>query len=386
MNDDANELFRSRRCRPDDPHDDKPNKDGLIWYGDAPLTPPSYLVDETLPGIGVATVGGQYGAAKTFIVADLAAATIVGGVTFAGKRVRRQGGVLWLAAEGETEIETRVHAAIAARGGKADARQPFARQAEAVPRLAEREALEQLKALAAQAAHHLGINFVCKLALIVIDTLSAAAGFDDENSAAETQKVMNALAALARATKTLVVVIDHYGKVIDTGVRGSSAKSAAADAILACLGDRDQTTGAMSGRQVTVTKLRAGPAGRVAPFDLAPTADGSTCTVRWRSDAEPAPTAPKGKPWPRALTIFKHALDEALSRAGKKTTPRVGMPEVTAVDRDAVRAEFFRLYPAHALKAKKDAFLRCEKDAVERSVMRSINVGADLGQTIFWIP
>ena len=70
--------------------------------------------------------------------------------------------------------------------------------------------------------------------------MSAAAGFDDENSAAETQKIMNVLASLARETRTLVLVIDHYGKVIDTGVRGSSAKSAAADAILACLGDRDK--------------------------------------------------------------------------------------------------------------------------------------------------
>ena len=52
--------------------------------------------------------------------------------------------------------------------------------------------------------------------------MSAAAGFDDENSAAETQKVMNMLAALARETKALVLLIDHYGKIIETGVRGSS--------------------------------------------------------------------------------------------------------------------------------------------------------------------
>jgi hypothetical protein len=77
-----------------------------------------YLVDETLPQFGVAILGGQFGAAKTFVGADLAAAVIVGG-EFAGKLVNRTGGVLWLAAEGETEIETRVHAAIAFRGGVA---------------------------------------------------------------------------------------------------------------------------------------------------------------------------------------------------------------------------------------------------------------------------
>lgn len=141
----------------------------------------------------------------------------------------------------------------------------------------------------------------------------------------------------------------------------------------------------MSNRRLAVTKLRAGPVGRVVPFDLEPTADGSTCIVRWRLDAEPERTTPRGKPWPKALIIFKRALEEALGGAGK-TTLRAGMPEVKAVDRDVVRAEFFRLYLADTPKAKKDAFLRCAKVAVERGIMSSINVGPDLAQTIFWTP
>jgi hypothetical protein len=355
---------------------------GLIWYGDEPPTPPSYLVDETLPEIGVATIGGQYGAAKTFIGADLASAVMVGG-EFAGSQVMRKGGALWLAAEGESEIETRIQAAVVARGSDAADRQPFARQAGSVPPLADKDALGRLKTLAKQAADHLRRNFKCELALIVIDTLSAAAGFDDENSAAETQKVMNTLAALARETKALVVVIDHYGKIIETGVRGSSAKSAANDAILACLGDRDQATGVMSNRKMAVTKLRSGPVGRVVPFDLEKTGDGLTCVVRWRPD-EPELTA--GKPWPKALIIFRRALDEALDSAGKTTTPRAGMPEVRAVDREAVREHFMRLYVADTPKAKGVAFIRCGKDAVERGIMCSINTGPDLAQTIFWVP
>jgi AAA domain len=363
----------------------EPSKaDGLlIWYGDSPPAPPSYFVDEMLPEIGVAVVGGQYGAAKTFVGVDLVAATIAGG-DFAGRAVRRQGGALWLAAEGESEIERRVYAAIAARGGDAAERQPFARQAGSVPCLTEKEAPERLKALTAAAAERLRKDFGRELALIVVDTLSAAAGFDDENSAAETQKVMTALAALARETRSLVLLIDHYGKLVDTGVRGSSAKSAAADAILACLGERDPATGATSNRRLAVAKLRAGPTGRIVPFSLAQTDDGFTCTVNWLADAEPE-SAPKGRQWPKALIIFKRALDEALDAAGKTTTPRAGMPEVKAVDREAVRTEFYRLYPGDA-ETKRQSFYRCVKDAVERGVMCSINVGPDLGQTIFWTP
>ena len=259
MNDDSNEFFHSRVYQPrgngapppDDapPHDGAPpigepidehqrrdrpqEREGLIWYGDTPPTPTAYLVGETIPETGTAILGGQYGAAKTFVGADLAGGVIAGG-DFAGRPVRKTGGVLWFAAEGETEIERRVYAAIEARGGDATQRQPFARQSGSVPCLTGKDAFERLKLLAIQAATHLRANFDCDLALIAIDTLSAAAGFDDENSAAETQKVMTMLATLAREAKALVLLIDHYGKLIDTGVRGSSAKSAAADAILAC--------------------------------------------------------------------------------------------------------------------------------------------------------
>ena len=247
---------------------------------------------------------------------------MVGG-EFAGKPVKRTGGVLWFAAEGENEIEMRIQAAVAARGGNAADRQPFARQAGSVPCLAEAGAIARLRALAKQAAERLKQNFNCELALIVVDTLAAAAGFDDENSAAETQKVMNMLAALARETQALVLLIDHYGKVIETGVRGSSAKSAANDAVLACLGDRDQATGVMSNRKMAVTKLRAGPVGRVVPFELEKTDDGSTCVVRWRPD-EPELTAEKGKRWPKALIIFKRALDEAWAASARRRSRGLG--------------------------------------------------------------
>jgi AAA domain len=245
----------------------KPTAKLLLWYGDTPPKPSSYLVDETVPEIGVVILGGQWGAAKTFVGADLVSAVIVGG-EFAGKTVNRKGGVLWLAAEGENEIEARVYAAINARGGDPDEKQPFARQAVSVPCLTDKDALERLRAMANEAAAHMREHFDCDLVAIFIDTLAAAAGFDDENSASETQKVMNIAAALAREAKTPVVVLDHYGKVADTGIRGSSAKSSAADAILACLGDRDQDTGATTNRRMAVTKLRSGPTGRIINFRL----------------------------------------------------------------------------------------------------------------------
>ena len=196
---------------------------------------------------------------------------------------------------------------------------------------------------------------------------------------------MNMLAALARETKTLVLLIDHYGKIIETGVRGSSAKSAANDAILACLGDRDPTTGVMSNRKMAVTKLRI-RASRPRR-SLRSREDGRRLDLRRPlAPGRAGAAAPKGKPWPKALVIFKRALDEALDTAGKTTIPRAGMPEVKAVDREAVRAEFFRLYPGETQQSEEASpSFAAPRTPSRRGIMCSINVGPDLGQTIFWI-
>jgi hypothetical protein len=94
---------------------------------------------------------------------------------------------------------------------------------------------------------------------------------------------------------------------------------------------------------------------------------------------------------PKSLRTLKRAFDEALSAFGKTTVPRAGMPEVRAVDREHVREEFFRLYPADkaddakkAAHAKGEAFRRGVLDAVDRGVLCSLNVGPDLAQTILW--
>ena len=190
----------------------------LIWYGELPPPPPPSLIRDTLPETGVAIIGGQFGVGKTFVGAALVASVMTGSA-FAGTDVIRSGAVLWLAAEGENEIEGRVRAATEHLIGSAG-RQPFARQAGGVPLLTEADALARLKAHVREAEAYAREKFGLPLVLVVVDTLSAAAGFDDENNASETQKVMNLLREISREARALVLVIDHYGKMVDTGIRG----------------------------------------------------------------------------------------------------------------------------------------------------------------------
>lgn len=203
------------------------------------------------------------------------------GESFAGRRVVRRGGVLFVAAEGAYEIPIRLQgivegklreAALAAiaRGSAESAldpeRLPIA-WIEECPRLLGQEGLGVLTATARVAAARIEAEFGLPLALIVVDTVAASAGYEDENGAAEGQRVIAALESLSRQSGAFVLGVDHFGKMVETGTRGSSAKEAAADVVLALLGDRD-VSGSVTNTRMAVRKLRSGCTGAATPYSI----------------------------------------------------------------------------------------------------------------------
>jgi hypothetical protein len=326
---------------------------------------------------------------KTFGALDLSF-SVMTGIDFACHKVRRRGGVLWLAAEGENEVFSRLEglisdkAAILAEMNMDPARLPFARQALQVPQLTANDAKKRLIELINTARAKLMDAFGVELALIVIDTLGASANFQDENASAEVQRVMNLLRGLSRDTGALVVMIDHYGKSTETGVRGSSAKEAAADAVLAYRGTRGPE-GNISDRRTTLTKLRAGPARITIPFDLRmvqpPGFTGPTCVIEWKETLDSV--SPKAKsdrsPWTGQMRLLKRAFEVVVGDHGQRLWP-LGSdgPEVMAVKRRLVRDEFFAIFSADEDprdETKKRAFNRCVQTATANELMgaREIN-------------
>ncbi len=194
-------------------------------------------------------------------------------------------------------------------------------------------------------------KFSVPLAVILVDTMSAAAGFDDENSAADVQPVMDVLHKLAHTTGALVVAIDHYGKSMNAGTRGSNAKESSADAVLALEKAGNQHV-------MTVRKLRSGPTGAKFRYSLEPVSFGvdvdgdeiTTCIVKFSFNQvfNAAIDAWKG------LQDLKQALGTALGPAGKKTVLDNNGRHFEAAPLETVRQEFYKTYRAKGDQAKQN--------------------------------
>jgi hypothetical protein len=356
----------------------------LHWHGDKDKTPKrSWLIEGLLPETGSGLASGQWGTFKTFVALDLAAAVMASG-RFINQdhAVVRRGGVLYIAAEGASEIPIRLAAVLQTKCSDMT-RAPFA-WTDQCPRLLDRDSVATLTAIAQQAAERMKTEFGLPLALIVIDTVIAAAGFSksgDENDAAIGQTIMRQLASLAQATGAFVLGIDHFGKAAETGTRGSSAKEGAADVVLALLGEK-AITGAVTDTRLALRKSRAGASGQEFPFsvrviDLG-VDDSSRPTTSLVIDwlAGPSQGAPKaeGSGWSKSLRLLQRALMNVLVDHGSDQRPFPDGPIVRTVDVEVVRAEFYKSYAADGdakqkQNTKRQAFNRAVRDAQERSLI-----------------
>lgn len=379
---------------------EQPKAIPLRWHRDAQVDAErSWLVRNLLSTVGKGLLSGQWGSAKTFIALDLSGCVMTG-EPFAGRRVLRRGGVLFIAPEGAYEIPIRLKGLVEGKiAGTALAQTftgerlvdpddlPFA-WIDECPRLVERDAADQLMLTADIAAAEMRERYDLPLALIIVDTVAAGAGFDDENSAAETQKVMNALERLSHYTGAFVLGVDHFGKAIETGTRGSSAKEAAADTVLAALANRDEA-GNVSNLRLAVRKVRGAPTGTETPYSLDVVPIGqdrwgeaiTTCVVNWQLERATADaSAPKDR-WPTSLKVFRGAMASAMDEHGIRAWPfGAEGAEHRATPVDRVRDAFYATYPADGdddgkrAEAKRKAFNRALRTGLDRGLIASIEL------------
>jgi hypothetical protein len=391
-----------------------PNLPRLYGHGDVDDRPlKSWLIKHLIPQVGHGLMSGQWGAGKTFAFFDLAASLITG-QPWLGHAVKRQCGVLLIAAEGADEVRLRLDAVVRENCGNMS-RAPFYWY-ETAPLLLHKGAVEKLIAMARQAEASIKAQFGMPLGMIGIDTIAACAGYSragDEYDNAVGQAIMNVLKAVAQNIGCFVLGIDHFGKSLEAGTRGASSKEASGDVVLACLGDK-QLSGSVTNTRLAIRKHRGGKQGQEYPFALreveAPEKDEdgdkiTTMVVDWLPPgmAQAAPDRPDD-PWikecrrddQRAVMLrFKRVLLAALAEHGieqpipsklrVKTstpiegdevfTPSLDAPVVRMVDQSIVREAFDLHTPQDTRQARYERFKAARDRAEQLGLISAGNVG-----------
>jgi hypothetical protein len=390
-----------------DPDEDEPQQDPklppLYAHGDPDPRPvKSWLVKHLIPECGHGLLSGQWGVGKTFVVFELAAA-LGSNQPFLGHVVKRQCGVLLIAAEGANEVRLRLDAVVRAKCG--DMQRAPVRWYETAPMLLQKDAIETLIAMAKQAEASLLEEFGLPLGLIVIDTIAACAGYaraGDENDPAVGQAVMNVLKAVAQALDCFVLGVDHFGKNLEAGTRGASSKEASCDLVLACLGDKE-LSGNVVNTRLAVRKNRGGQQGREYPFVLrtvnAPELDEdgepiTTKVVDWIA-APPGGAQVPPDPWAQgrrqdqraAALRLKRVLMSVLADEGVELPIAPEGPMVRMVDQEIVRDEFYARTPADGTpeqkgKTRRQKFFRALEWAEDQEL---IGAGQVDGVTYLWL-
>jgi hypothetical protein len=300
--------------------------------------------------------------------------------------IDRRCGILFYAAEGESEVPIRIEAAINNRAPDIE-KAPFAWPTP----LQRRLSLLDPRSVKSFCKHMRRVNdemqsrFALPLGLIFIDTIGKTAGYkkagDENDPVIGLQLVNEGLAVIARETQTFVLGVDHFGKATETGTRGASSKEDNVDVVLAALGEKS-LSGNITNLRLAVRKCRAGAAGREFPFstrvvDMGCDPEGrpsTTLAIDWR-EGSPAAAAARKESWPKSLKILKRALLNVLDDHGVEQRPFADGPVVRAAKVDILRDEFFRTYHADSetdqqrKEAKKKAFQRALRDAHERDLV-----------------
>ena len=363
-----------------------PEDDTGSWHYDegARADPPRWLVKGILPETGSGILSGQWGTYKTTVALDLCV-SVMSAIPFAGRyRIKRPGAALYLAVEGAGMLLHRLKT-IAAQQNVHDPL-PFAWRSDCPP-LVAKDAAEILSAQVQQAAAELERRFHLPTVLIWVDTVITAAGYaatGDDNDAAAAQKIMNTLAHLSRQIGAFVCGIDHFGKVMETGTRGSSAKEGAADTILATLADRE-VNGSVKNTRLAVRKQRGGVQGFEIPFAAQVIETGrdedddaiTAVVIDWQAPQDMKQQADAR--WAPSLQLLRRIMMTALTDIGRDIRPFIDGPTVRACDVEIVRAEFYRQHPADGTEkqkreARRKTFQRAFKDAQARSLIASREV------------
>jgi len=230
------------------------------WEGERKARPVSWHVKDLIPAKAVGLIVGESRAGKTFVALDLAVATAEGREFFGKPAI--QGGVLYIAAEGEATIAPRL---TGARQGRSPTKYTIA-TIYLRGLLTDEEVLASVIADAQIINQKMIDNGQSAISLVVVDTLLAAMGVSNWNDASEASAAIGILKEINRALGATVIGVHHHGKDTSKGAAGSYALVGSPDFILSAF--RKSKDDLVTDRWISVTKNRYGREGQILHFKL----------------------------------------------------------------------------------------------------------------------
>ena len=226
--------------------------------------PEPMLIRRLLPRSGIGMLGGQSGVGKSFLMCEGATRLAVGGEFFDHPVYERVGSLI-LAAEGSATMQNRI--TVSRQMATEEAKLPIAWIGN-IPNLSDQKEIRKLATRVDRVKDRFLEEFGVRLGVIWIDTLAAAARFENENDNSEVERVADNLRLLADLAASFAMATHHYGKHQETGLRGASANRAVCDIVWSALGNRDQLTGKVVGRKFALAKSRSDEEGLISGFEL----------------------------------------------------------------------------------------------------------------------
>jgi AAA domain len=322
------------------------------------------------------------------------------GTDFIEFPVRRQGGVLFIACEGESEVPVRLEAVLREKCPGME-KAPFA-WVEGSPRLLDPNAAKILVAMIKSASERMMQEFGVPPVLVIVDTTSKAAGYTrggEDNDSAIAKIIERTFRAAAKACGLFILGVDHFGKDASVGTKGSSGKEDDVDVILAALGDKD-ITGQVSDTRLCLRKRRSGANGQELAYNMRVVDMGidqygspmSTLVLDWETKpvgSDKLPRPPKDL-WQKkaALRLLRKSLMAIATDQGRDFFPADDKPPVQAVDERLVRQEFYTRFlaegtPEQKADTRRKAFKRAVDEA-QRDELVGVREDED-GVTWIWM-
>ncbi len=183
----------------------------------------NYLVKGLLDKEAMSVVFGDSNSGKTFFALDLCFQVALG-QEWQNMKVR-QGGVVYIAAEGGMSFSRRIEAIRISRQLDPNEKLPFALVPCPIDLASEMSDVQELVDLISKVTVDIGIS----VDLLVVDTLSRAMAGGNENASEDMGAFIRNVDAIRERTKSHVMIIHHTGKDQSRGARGHSSLRAAAD-------------------------------------------------------------------------------------------------------------------------------------------------------------